>query len=83
MRTMVPFILAAEVKMAIGVCDRAFAGFVLLLPDGLACLEVLAGPAFVVRKAVKVFTNPHDASVMINHHLVVAVNFFRFKLAVA
>src|SRR5262249_17672258 len=50
--------------------DRAFVELALLLPDRLARLEILAGPAFAVRVAVEVIAQFHDAAMMIHHDLV-------------
>src|ERR1035441_9384238 len=62
-------VLRAQVEPAIGIEDRAFARRG-ALPFGLAGLEILAGPALVIRMAIDKIVHLDDAAVLIAQHLV-------------
>ena len=55
--------------MAIGTGDGSFAEL-FIAPNHFARFEILADPSFVIGIAIKIFSDEHDAAVMIHHHFV-------------
>src|ERR1017187_179029 len=61
--------LAAEIEMAVGASERAFA-YAFVAPNQPSGLEFLADPALAIRVAVEVLTHSHHAAVMVDHALI-------------
>src|ERR1035441_7363621 len=62
-------VLRAQVKPVIGINDRPFAQLI-VLPLGGARLEVLAGPALVIRMAIDKIADLDDAAVLVAQNLI-------------
>jgi len=60
----------ATVETAVGVEERAFAQFALLLPPGFAGLEVLARPALAIGVTIEMLAHFDHAAMMVHHDLV-------------
>src|SRR4029077_17856616 len=73
-------VFLTQIKMAVGVRQATFAEFLFVLPAGLACFEVLAGPAFTVGVAIKAIANKNDSTVMIYDDLV-RIDLFHCELS--
>src|SRR5690606_33684455 len=65
-----PVLLGEAVEHAVRAGDRSFAELVLLAPDDLARLEILAEPADAVRVPVEMLADANDAAMMVLHVLV-------------
>src|SRR5208282_6346221 len=61
--------LAAQIKMAVGASERAFAN-PFIAPNQVPGPELLANPALAIRVAVEVLTHPHHTAMMVDHVLV-------------
>ncbi|MPN45647.1 hypothetical protein SDC9_193216 [bioreactor metagenome] len=73
-------ILLAEKEFAIGAHDSAFTHR-LVLPLRFASLQILAGPAFVIRMAIHKIAYEDHAAMMIGYDLVV-INLFNAEFAI-
>ena len=64
------FVFLTKIKPTVGIKDGSLPQFFLLLPLGLAALQILASPAFAIGVTVDIAAQLDDSSMVIHHHLV-------------